>query len=40
MCSLNELRTIYSLSDLHDFHEALNLKLEAEHLANEASKKK
>lgn len=32
LCTLNELRTVYSLSDLYDFHEALNLKLEAEHI--------
>jgi len=32
MCTLNELRTVYSLSDLHDFHEVLNLKLETEYL--------
>lgn len=34
LCTLNELRTVYSLRDLHDFHEALNLKLEAEYQAN------
>ena len=40
VCTLHELRTVYSLSDLHDFHELLNLKAEAEHLAKEAAKKK
>jgi len=41
MCTLHELRTVYTLSDLRDFHEALNLKLESEYLANkEAGKKK
>lgn len=40
ICTLNELRTVYTLSDLHDFHEVLNLKSEAEHLAREESKKK
>jgi len=40
LCTLNELRTVYSLSDLHDFHEALNLKLEAEHLSNEEANRK
>ena len=40
LCTLQELRTVYSLWDLHNFHELLDLKMEAEHLANEAAKTK
>ena len=34
LCSLNELRTVYTLDDLYDFHELLDLKQEAEYLAS------
>ena len=40
ICTLHELRTVYSFSDLHDFHEVLNLKMEAEYLAHQESMKK
>jgi len=40
LCTLHELRTVYSLSDLYDFHEALTLKTEAEYIAQQESKKK
>ena len=35
LCSLHELRTVYTLDDLYDFHELLDLKQEAEFLARE-----
>ncbi|MEA3330603.1 MAG: hypothetical protein U9Q29_02795 [Campylobacterota bacterium] len=32
-CTLHELRTVYHLEDLYDFHECISLQEEAEYLA-------
>ena len=35
LATLNDLKTVYTIDDYYDFHEYLDLKSEAEYLANQ-----